>query len=487
MPCSPAAREEGGLPAPWSPPHPCSFLPLILHATNIRPQGRARLAAGRHPPARPGPFPNEEPLPSLRSRTHLHSRRVMWCLKLWPQGLPVYLPLSVLFLQTTMPLLIRHTRKPSADGSPQYHPASVTLLAELVKCLTAFAFICRITRRQRPTASVRDTVKEAGQRFTRAIWRMSALLLPAMLYFASNVTAMHALSHLRSYIFTAIMNSRIVFAALLSMLLLHKSINADQWRAILIIFCAATVLCLEDVQTSQGFTWTEESLGIFMALGGALVSAAGGVLVEKYLNHPATVLQSVAPPSGGDADDEKPFLGGADTAEAHSASTLWEQQGVLALFSAAFADLYVLLFLREVVQARRLLEGWTSMTVVVMLMQALQGIMVAMTIQRCGIVFRLILGTISICLCIIVESVLYLEPVLIRECLSILLVIVGSNMYSSASPLSSPSSSSVVAPVPPHKDVAGRVADEAHAAVHGAGSSGITTRNTRRRCSPTPP
>jgi drug/metabolite transporter (DMT)-like permease len=70
------------------------------------------------------------------------------------------------------------------------------------------------------------------------------LLLPAMLYFASNVTAMHALSHLRSYIFTAIMNSRIVFAALLSVALLRKSINAEQWQAITIICCAAIELCL---------------------------------------------------------------------------------------------------------------------------------------------------------------------------------------------------------------------------------------------------
>lgn len=69
-----------------------------------------------------------------------------------------------------------------------------------------------------------------------------------MLYFASNVMSVHALSRLRSYIFTAIMNSRIVFAALLSMVLLNKAIRPEQWRAIIVIFCAATILCLEDVQ-----------------------------------------------------------------------------------------------------------------------------------------------------------------------------------------------------------------------------------------------
>lgn len=75
-----------------------------------------------------------------------------------------------------------------------------------------------------------------------------ALFLPAMLYFVANVTAIHALSHVRSYIFAAIMNSRIVFAALLSVALLNKSLSAEQWRALVMIFCAATVLCLEDVK-----------------------------------------------------------------------------------------------------------------------------------------------------------------------------------------------------------------------------------------------
>lgn len=124
-----------------------------------------------------------------------------------------------------------------------------------------------------------------------------------MLYFASNVTAVYALSHVRSYIFTAIMNSRIVFAAVLSLVVLDKTIrqgssttrpgggvrpvawrladrpvaeracwvvlgvwcggggacSTEQWRAILIIFCSATVLCLEDVQvgtrTRQTHHW----------------------------------------------------------------------------------------------------------------------------------------------------------------------------------------------------------------------------------------
>ena len=94
------------------------------------------------------------------------------CIKLWPQGLPWYLPLSVLALQTTIPLLIRHTRRPTTDGSPQYHPASVTLLAELCKCLAAFGFIYHATKWQQPKATRLAALGMAGRKFTGAIWRL---------------------------------------------------------------------------------------------------------------------------------------------------------------------------------------------------------------------------------------------------------------------------------------------------------------------------
>lgn len=96
----------------------------------------------------------------------------------------------------------------------------------------------------------------------------SGLLLPAALYFASNLTAMHALSHLRSSIFSAVMNARIVFAALLSMALLKKRVSGEQWRAIVIIVCAASILCLEDAQVG----W---SVGASMVLFGLLLLNSG--------------------------------------------------------------------------------------------------------------------------------------------------------------------------------------------------------------------
>jgi len=300
---------------------------------------------------------------------------------------------------------------------------------------------------------------------TSHISRNSTLLVPALMYFISNVTAMHALSHMRSYIFTAIMNLRIIFAALFSKILLHKSIKTGQWRAITVIFCAATALCLEDMKTDEegklGLAWREDSFGMLIAVGTALASAAGGVLVEKYLSHSkSTTTYPLLPPlTSAMVDDEDKLIVCREAWKQHQSSftplahprveaepsclrteILWEQQGPLAFFSAVFATLYVVLFMQDTVRAYRVLEGWTRMTVLIMFMQAIQGILVAVTIQRYGIVFRLILGTISICLCILIESLLFFEPIVLREVLNIVIVIVGSNMYNIAiSPLQSSS------------------------------------------------
>jgi hypothetical protein len=273
------------------------------------------------------------------------------------------------------------------------------------------------------------------------------------MYFISNVMAMHALSHLRSYIFTAIMNLRIVFAALLSTILLRKSIKVDQWRAITIISCAATALCLEDMKaddTGGDSVWTDESFAMPIAVGTAFVSAAGGVLIERYLNISSSSTNDL-PLSSVTKDKEHEHIMPSEVkrlrqtsvhplphpcAQAKpptlAAAMLWEQQGTLASFSAAFATLYVVLFMQDAIRPQGFFKGWTEETVVVILMQAVQGIIVALTIQRCGILFRLILGTLCICLCIVFESLFFSKPIVFREFLNIVMVIVGSNMYGAA-------------------------------------------------------
>ena len=367
-----------------------------------------------------------------------------------PKGLPFMLPMSLLLLQAVVPLVTRFSQKTSprllpsslsgegfkdmTDEASSYHPASVTLVADAVKGLGALVLLL-VAAWQRPGATVAKAIAQTPGCFARAVVTQAALVLPALFYFFSNVLALHALSHLRSSVFSAIMNSRIIFAASFSMPLLHKHVNGGQWRAILILVCAATMLCLEDVKMDSNFTLHQESIGVSLAMATALVSAVAGMLAEKYLNADSGGGASHGASPGAVVPRTDSNIDSSSKSTAHSqiqSSLLWEQQVVLAFFNAIFAVLYVLLFHTYTLQGGQFFQGWNGMTVLLTLLSAAQGLVVAITIQRCGVLTRLILGSLAICLCIMLEGVLFKKPVLFQELLAIILVVVGGNLYFTA-------------------------------------------------------
>ena len=78
---------------------------------------------------------------------------------------------------------------------------------------------------------------------------------------------------------------------------------------------------------------------------------------------------------------------------------------------------------------------YPTLTAMLGLLLAAQGLLVAQAIKRHGIVCRLILGTVSICLCVLMEGILFSEPIAFGECLGILLVLAGSSLYYTSDPL----------------------------------------------------
>jgi hypothetical protein len=273
--------------------------------------------------------------------------------------------------------------------------------------------------------------------------------LPALFYFLSNVLALLALSHLRSSVFSAIMNSRIIFVAFFSISLLHKHLNGGQWRAILILGCAATMLCLEDVKMDNNFTLHQESIGMFLAVATALISAVAGMLAEKYLNADGGVVghvvsAAVVPQQTntkiGDGNQATPSS--KDHQQGQYASLLWEQQAVLAFFGAIFSVVFLFLFHADMLQAGQLFRGWNGTTVFLTLLSAAQGLVVAITIQRCGLLTRSILGSVALCLCRLLEGLFFSNSVAFQELLVIVMVVVGANLYFTAGSSSSSFSSS---------------------------------------------
>lgn len=117
--------------------------------------------------------------------------------------------------------------------------------------------------------------------------------------------------------------------------------------------------------------------------------------------------------------------------QVNSYVTLVKQQGILAFFSAIFSFLYLFASNPGDIRAGTVFQGWTASTVLIMLMQSIHGLLVALTIQHWGIVFRFALGALSISISILLESIFFDDAIKLHELICICLVIVGSNMYHS--------------------------------------------------------
>lgn len=174
------------------------------------------------------------------------------------------MPIILVLLQVLIPVLIRYTRQPKRQS---YLPSSLVVCSECMKtlgCLTMVALtpepsgISRTYRMGSLTGAVRGIIHS----FTY----VQTFILPALFYFLSNVFSVLGVTQVRSSVFQVMMNARVVLAGLLSVLILKQRITPSEVRAILLIFCGATMLCLEQnesdkkdsnkVVTSLGITYS---------------------------------------------------------------------------------------------------------------------------------------------------------------------------------------------------------------------------------------
>ncbi|KAM3571245.1 hypothetical protein VYU27_006702 [Nannochloropsis oceanica] len=364
---------------------------------------------------------------------------------------------SLLLLQAVVPLVHRSSHKSSPRLEPpslnregfmdvrsreaNHHPASVALLAEAFKCLGALACHYLVVQRC-PDATVGQVVRHTSSCFLGAVVRQSALILPALLYFFSDVLVLNALSHLRFSILLVMINFRILVVAFLSAPFLHQHLNGGEWRGIIILVCAATILCLEDVKMDRYVFFLQESIGIILATATVLTSAVAGMMVEKYLNADGGAKDHGSPPGTVVSRTDNDIDNSAEStaSQKDQSSMRWEQQTVLSLFGVIFAVVHVIVFDAETLQAEQFFRGWNGTTVLLTILSAAEGLVVAITIQKYGVLTRLVLGRVALCLCALLEGMLFKEPLLFQELLAIVFVVTGVNLYFTAGGFSSSSS-----------------------------------------------
>ena len=206
---------------------------------------------------------------------------------------------------TAVVLLMRYSRtvaRPEAAG-PRYCTTVAVFLSEAIKLSMCLA-VCAIDSSKALTELLREEVLGHTDTLKYAV--------PALAYTIQNNLLLVGLSHLSAPAFQVTYQSKTVFTAVFSWLVLQRELVPSQWMAVLLL-SLATVL-VSDINLASVLTSLlnrfcvisssgqqaggEHHVGILAVLGAAVLSGASAVYLEGLLKKPAA--GSLALPAAGD-------------------------------------------------------------------------------------------------------------------------------------------------------------------------------------------
>lgn len=206
-----------------------------------------------------------------------------------------YISLLALSLQTTAAVIITRYSKSRGSSSAEYSNASVVVSQELVKMIASLVlmFICDTadttdaTESNINAASIRRRLNQLlGQLYDQniAVWSETLkLAIPALLYTTQNNLLYVALSNLEATTFQVGYQSKVVTTAILSVAMLpNRSLTKLQWFAIVMLMIGI-VMTQSNTRTHVEVGEMNTTLGLVAVLTSSTCSSLAGVYFEKIL------------------------------------------------------------------------------------------------------------------------------------------------------------------------------------------------------------
>eukprot|EP00316_Scyphosphaera_apsteinii_P020327 CAMPEP_0119319514 /NCGR_PEP_ID=MMETSP1333-20130426/49583_1 /TAXON_ID=418940 /ORGANISM="Scyphosphaera apsteinii, Strain RCC1455" /LENGTH=359 /DNA_ID=CAMNT_0007325937 /DNA_START=191 /DNA_END=1270 /DNA_ORIENTATION=- len=255
--------------------------------------------------------------------------------------------LVLLVAQTTsIVLLMRYSRAGSraVEDGPRYKPTAAVFLAEVLKlpfCIGMCAYVVGLGGLahliRKDVLGQADTLKCA---------------LPALAYTIQNNLLFVAISRLAAPTYQVAYQSKTVFTALFSLLLLQRRLQVSQWVAV-VLLTLCTVLVSEVTSSQHGnlsLSSSDQLLGLAAVLGAAVLSGGSAVYLEKMLKQP-------------------------------SKAGLWQRNVQLGLFSMPLAAATMLWSDGEFVWAYGMTQGFGSVEWAIVLVNGAGGLLIAATMK----------------------------------------------------------------------------------------------------------
>lgn len=255
----------------------------------------------------------------------------------------VSLPLLVV-QNSSLFLAMRYSRLMHED---HYHPTVAVFVTELVKFAIALGMVLIMERKNGMCAGFRKLIRQRSILYTLAV--------PALCFTGQNNLLFVGVSYLPAASVQVLVQSKTLWAAFFSVLLLGRRFSCIHWTSF--VFLVAGVVLVQDGDAKPLFSSAADHtdgafLGVVASLSAAILSGFAGVFLEKTFNR--------------------------------RSATLWELNVLLALLSLPLQALAILEFDRAEIHERGLFYGFHADTWLVILIQAVGGLLTAVVIKYAG-------------------------------------------------------------------------------------------------------
>ncbi|XP_028919311.1 UDP-N-acetylglucosamine transporter isoform X1 [Ornithorhynchus anatinus] len=258
-----------------------------------------------------------------------------------------YLSLGILVFQTTsLVLTMRYSRTLKEDG-PRYLSSTAVVVAELLKIMACILLVYRDSK-----CSLRTLNRVLHDEILNKPMETLKLAIPSGIYTLQNNLLYVALSNLDAATYQVTYQLKILTTALFSVSMLSKKLGVYQWLSLVILMTGvAFVQWPSDSQevVSKELSAGSQFVGLMAVLTACFSSGFAGVYFEKILKE--------------------------------TKQSVWIRNIQLGFFGSIFGLLGVYIYDGELVSKNGFFQGYNKLTWIVVVLQALGGLVIAAVIK----------------------------------------------------------------------------------------------------------
>lgn len=307
-----------------------------------------------------------------------------------------YVSLAVLVVQTTtLVLILRYSRTAPTSGSePRYISSTAIVSSETLKI-----FIC-ILLIFKEEGSIRDLFDVLWEEIVQSPMETFKLLIPATLYTIQNNLLFMALSNLDAATYQVTYQLKILTTAICSVVMLNKKLSTMQWFSLILLMIGVSLVQLPG---------SEEEPIVAAAAVTATIGQGGldeNIVTDSSSSEEVTIIpimKETNKAAGLAAVLASCFLSGFtgvyfEKLVKQTRQSLWIRSLQLAIFGFVFGLAAVYVQDSEQVNTGGFFQGYNSTTVMVVLLQAGGGMLVALVMKYADNILKGFATSVSIVL-----------------------------------------------------------------------------------------